>query len=110
MSIREVDAWGVLSRHEPSFWGLVVASMIADTALTYYGIERGFVEGNPIARFALERAGYAALGALKLLALGVGLVGWTVLPAGYTVIVPLGLAIPWTIASLINAALILTVS
>lgn len=97
---------GALSRHEPALWGIVVLSMVADTVLTYYGVERGLVEGNPIARYGLEQFGYASLGALKLFALGVGLAGRAVLPAGYTAVVPLGLAIPWTIASLINVTLI----
>lgn len=70
----------------------------------------GSRRGNPIARFALERVGYVALGAFKLFALGVGLAGRAALPAEYTAIVPLGLAVPWTIASLINVALIVTVS
>ncbi|ADJ15667.1 DUF5658 family protein [Halalkalicoccus jeotgali] len=106
MPIHEAGPWASLSRYEPLLWGLVVVSMVADTALTYYGIERGFVEGNPVARVALERFGYVALGALKLLALGVGLAGRTLLPAEYTAIVPLGLAIPWIVASLVNATLI----
>ncbi len=110
MTIHGAGTWGKVSQHEPVLWGLVVVSMVVDTALTYYGLERGLVEGNPVARFGLERFGYVTLGALKILALGVGLVGRTVLPADYTPIVPLGLAIPWTIASLINAVLIVTVS
>ncbi|MCL7417537.1 MAG: hypothetical protein M8354_06825 [Halalkalicoccus sp.] len=110
MATHEAGVWAALSRHEAALWGIVVLAMVADTALTYYGIERGLIEGNPVARVALERFGYAALGALKLLALGVGLAGRAVLPVGYTAIVPLGLAIPWTIASLVNAALIVTVS
>lgn len=110
MATHETGVWEALSGYESVLWGLVVLAMIADTALTYYGIERGFVEGNPVARLAFERFGYVALGALKLLALGVGLVGRAALPVGYTAIVPLGLAIPWTIASLVNAALIVTVS
>ncbi|MDL5363630.1 DUF5658 family protein [Halalkalicoccus sp. NIPERK01] len=110
MSTHEVGVWETLSGYESLLWGAAVVSMVADIVLTYHGIERGLVEGNPIARFALERVGYAALGALKLFALGVGLAGRAVLPTEYTAIVPLGLAVPWTIASLINAALIVTVS
>lgn len=106
MVTQEAVVWEALAEHEAPLWGLVVVSTVADTLLTYYGIERGLTEGNPIARFGLERFGYAALGALKLFALGVGLLGRSVLPASYGAVVPLGLAIPWTIASLINATLI----
>ncbi|WP_122089113.1 DUF5658 family protein [Halalkalicoccus subterraneus] len=107
MSTHEVGIWEALAEHETALWGVVLASMLADTVLTYHGIERGLIEGNPIARFGLERFGYVALGALKLFALGVGFLGRSVLPASYAAVVPLGLAIPWTIASLINAALLL---
>lgn len=108
MGAQETGVWEALGEHEAALWGLVLASMLADTVLTYYGIERGLTEGNPIARYGLEQFGYAALGALKLFAIGVGLLGRSVLPASHTAVVPLGLAIPWTIASLINATLIVT--
>ncbi|MEM4781851.1 MAG: hypothetical protein QXG03_09870, partial [Halalkalicoccus sp.] len=65
MVSRETGVWATINEHEAALWGLVVCSMVADTLLTYYGIERGLVEGNPIARAGLERFGYAALGALK---------------------------------------------
>lgn len=107
MSTHE-GVWETFSGFETELWGLVVVSMVTDTALTYYGLERGLIEGNPIARYALERFGYAALGALKLFALGVGLAGRAVLPPDYRAVVPLGLAIPWVVASVINAALLLS--
>lgn len=108
MPTQESRIWTTLGEYEAVLWGLVVFSMLADTLLTYYGIERGLTEGNPIARYGLEQFGYWALGALKLFALGVGLAGRNLLPDGYTAVVPLGLAIPWTVASLINATLIIT--
>jgi hypothetical protein len=108
MTTHETGIWRSLNEYEAALWGLVVASMLADTVLTYHGIERGLAEGNPIARFGLEQFGYGALGALKIFALAIGLVGRALLPEGYTAVVPLGLAIPWTIASVINATLIVT--
>lgn len=84
-------------------WGLVFLSVLANTVLTYHGIERGLVKENPIARFGLEQFGCATLGVLKLFVLGSGLLGRSLLPAGCTAVVPLGLAVPWTIASLTNA-------
>ena len=108
MTTHETGIWRSLNEYEAALWGLVILSMLADTVLTYYGIERGLAEGNPIARFGLEQFGYVALGVLKAFALAVGLVGRALLPEGYTAVVPLGLAIPWTVASIINATLIVT--
>lgn len=102
----ETGVWATLSDHEEALWALVVGAMLADVLLTYYGLERGFTESNPVARLALERIGYASLAVLKLVALAVGAAGRWALPPGYAVVVPLGLAIPWIIASLVNAALI----
>lgn len=100
------DLWSVLSRHEGALWGVVAASMVADLLLTYYGVENGLTESNPVARAGFERFGYAALGALKLFALGIGFAFRPLLPRAYTAVVPLGLAIPWVAASLINAVVI----
>ena len=100
------DYWGTLSRREGTLWLVVVASMVVDLLLTYYGIERGLAEANPVARAGLDRFGYAALGAIKLVAVGVGLACRPFLPRNYTAVVPLALAIPWIVASLINAVMI----
>jgi hypothetical protein len=114
MSLQGADSvsggrlWSALARREDALWAVVVASMIADLLLTYYGVENGLREANPVARAGLERFGYAALGALKLFALGVGLACRPLLPRAYTAVVPLGLAIPWIVASLINAFMIAT--
>ncbi|MFC7006929.1 DUF5658 family protein [Halalkalicoccus salilacus] len=105
-STTETGFWAWLSRREGALWAVVVALMLADTLLTYYGIERGLAETNPVARAGLERFGYATLGALKLLALGVALACRPLLPRGYTAVVPLSLALPWFVASLINAVVI----
>lgn len=102
----ETGLWASLSRREGLLWTVVVASMLADLTLTYYGIERGLAESNPVARVGLERFGYVVLGALKLLALGVGLACRPLLPRRYTAVVPLSLALPWLAASLINAVVI----
>lgn len=105
-TIPESGFWATLARREVLLWVFVVVAMIADTLLTYYGLERGFVETNPVARLGLERFGYASLGLFKLLALGVGLACRPLLPRNYVAIVPLGLAIPWTVASLVNLLVI----
>jgi hypothetical protein len=100
--------WASLSRHEGVLWAVVVASMVADLLLTYHGVENGLRESNPVANAALERFGHAALVALKLFAIGVGLACRPLLPREYVAVVPLGLAIPWVVASLINVVVIST--
>lgn len=101
-TVREAGFWSVLARHRAVLWAIVVVAMIADTLLTYYGLERGLTETNPVARLGLQRFGYASLGLLKGFALGVGLCCRPLLPRRYSTVVPLGLAIPWIAASVIN--------
>ncbi len=59
---------GILARlrhHERWLWGLVVVGLVADTALTLYGLQQGFAEGNPIVRSAIGQFG-AAVGLLLI--------------------------------------------
>ncbi len=105
-TVPESRLWATLVRHETVLWVFVIVVMIADTLLTYYGLERGLVETNPVARLGLEQFGYASLGLFKILALGIGLACRPLLPQQYTPVVPLGLAIPWTVASFINLLVI----
>jgi hypothetical protein len=95
-----------LSRREGWLWALVVVALVADVALTAHGVANGYEEMNPLARAALSAHGVPGLGGLKLLALGVGVVGRSALPSRYAAVVPLGLALPWTFAACSNALLI----
>lgn len=103
------DAFDWLTRHERSLWMAVGVLLVADIALTQYGLANGFVERNPIAQLAIRQAGLFALVGIKVLALGVGVAGRTVLPDSYTAVVPLAFVVPWGAAVFINAALILAV-
>lgn len=87
---------------ETELWVVVVVAMAADLALTVYGLERGLTEANPVAVYSMEVLGLAGLGVLKLLALGVGVVGWVLVPREYAAVVPLGLAVPTTLTVLVN--------
>ena len=92
---------------ERYLWWLVLLSLTLDIALTYHGVNRGLTEANPIVRLAMERVGtVVALLSLKGFAVVVGCVGWSILPRKYRGIVPLGMALPWTIASLLNLSLL----
>jgi hypothetical protein len=86
-----------------ALWLLVAASLVADTSLTVYGLELGLTERNPVALDLIESVGVVpALLSLKAGAVGVGVAGWAVLPPDYRGLVPASLAVPWTLASVLN--------
>lgn len=97
-------------RLERALWLAVAVALVADVATTYYGLERGLVEGNPVARAALGSLGYAGLGLLKLLALGVAAGCRTALPCRYGAVVPGALAGTWGLAAGANLLLLLSVA
>jgi hypothetical protein len=99
-----------LAPHEPSLWALALAGLLLDIGLTAYGLSLGLTELNPVARDLM--AAYSPLGAMVLLksvALVVGGLGWLVVPRVARAVVPACLAVPWWIAVVINATLILSV-
>lgn len=98
--------WAALARNERTLWAAALIAGLSDVLLTYYGLENGLIERNPIGRAAILRAGYEGMVVVKALAVGVGLAWLPVLPDRYTVVVPLCLALPWAIAATINGALI----
>ncbi|PSQ29430.1 hypothetical protein BRD06_03035 [Halobacteriales archaeon QS_9_67_15] len=79
-----------------------------DVVLTAYGLSIGLVERNPLMRQALNAFGVAALVFAKAAAVAVAL-GFRVVWPEYALLAPIGLAVPWTIAVLVNAALIASV-
>jgi len=98
---------GGVGRRERALWLLVVLSLVADVVLTHYGLAGGATELNPVAGALMATIGtLPAMTALKGAALLVGVVAWTVIPTRHRGLVPLGLAVPWTIASLVNAVVV----
>jgi|GEM_PF-2235249 len=100
-----VATWTTASA--PWLWVVAIASLVADGALTAYGISLGLTEVNPVAAGLIADVG--ALPALVLLksgAVGVGVGGWIVMPDDYRGLVPAGLALPWTVATLVNCVAI----
>jgi hypothetical protein len=96
-----VAAW--TTTRAKSLWALVVGTLLLDAALTVAGLRLGLTELNPVAAGLIADIGaIPALAALKGGAVGVGLAGRAVLPAGYRGLVPAGLALPWTAAALAN--------
>ncbi|SEN47323.1 hypothetical protein SAMN05216388_1003199 [Halorientalis persicus] len=94
------------SRRERWLWALVAVTLLADIVLTHRGLVRGLTEGNPVVRAAVADAGIGMLGALKVGAVSLGLTAWRAMPDRERAVVPLGLALPWLGASVVNATLL----
>jgi hypothetical protein len=98
----------VVGSVEPWLWGLVGVSLVLDVALTAYGLGLGLEEANPIARALFSMIGVIeAMLLLKGIVLALGIVAWVSLPRRYRAVVPIGIALPWLVASTINASLII---
>jgi len=84
-------------------WVAAMATLVADSALTVYGLRLGLTEVNPVAAGLIADVGVVgALALLKAGAVAVAVVGWVVMPADYRGLVPAGLALPWAFASVVN--------
>lgn len=95
-----------LAAVERELWLVVAVTLVVDVWLTHVGLQHGLHEGNPVMRAAIETFGIAVLGLTKVGVLGLaGLTRWF-LSDGRGVVVPLGLALPWGGAVLINAVLL----
>lgn len=88
---------------------LLGVAFAGDLITTYYGLQLGLTESNPVARAALERFGFSAMVGMKLLAVGVGLGCRRLLPDEHGLLVPAGLAVPWLAAAVVNLSLYVTV-
>lgn len=92
---------------ESTLWAYAVLVLLLDVALTGIGLERGYVEINPVAREAMATFGpLTAMLSLKTVAVVVAVAGRRVLPVSYRFVAPAGLAVPWTVAVAVNAAIL----
>jgi hypothetical protein len=98
---------GKLTRTERIAWAVVAVTLVADIVLTFIGLSVGATEGNPVARYLMGVLGtLPAMAILKLLGLGLGIIGWQYLPAKARLVVPIGLAVPWGTASVMNVVIL----
>jgi hypothetical protein len=95
-----------IAARERLLWGVVVFVLIADVLSTQYGLRHGAVEGNPLVRTAIHHAGPIALWPLKGMALVVGIMMRRAVSEPHGPVVPLGLAIPWGFAVIVNLLVI----
>ena len=94
---------------EALLWVLVALSLVGDVVTTFVGLHLGLHESNPIARSAIESWGLAGMLGLKAAAVGAALCCRPLLPSVYKPIIPAALAIPWTLAVVVNVFMLSTV-
>lgn len=99
---RGIAVWRSVS---VALWVGVVLVGAFDLALTHHGLHLGLVEVNPLGRLGLDLFGYWSLIAGKLLAVGVGVIGWKLL-GPYKAAVPLSFIVFWGAAVLSNGTLL----
>jgi hypothetical protein len=90
---------------EQVLWLVVLTSFTADVVLTFYGLRHGLREANPLLRAAFEGAGFAMLGLVKVLALGIAGLVREAFPRHRTVI-PVAVALPWVCAVVVNLVML----
>lgn len=90
---------------EQELWLIALATLTIDVYLTYRGLQAGFTEGNPLMSSAFETLGFAVLGLVKAVALGLAGMTRAMWPE-YGPFIPLGLSIPWLFAVLVNVTLL----
>ncbi|WP_153553948.1 DUF5658 family protein [Halomicrobium sp. LC1Hm] len=94
-----------LSTVELELWLVALSALTLDVILTYVGLQSGFSEGNPIMGYAFEHVGFAVLGLVKVVVLGTAGLARELRPE-YGPVIPLGLALPWLAASVVNYTLL----
>jgi len=95
--------FALLRSLERELWLLAAAAMVLDAVLTVYGQHLGIHEANPVVRHALASFGAIGLYVLKVLAMGIALLGRAVLPGRVGFAVPLGLLLPTAYAVVVNS-------
>lgn len=96
---------------ETPAWALAVLALALDVGLTAYGLQIGLAEANPVARRLIDAVGFVgALAVLKGGAVAVGVAAWRCVPRPYRIVIPSGLALPWLVATAINAVTIVRVT
>ena len=99
--LRSTDAW---------LWSLVAVGFVLDIGLTYHGLSLGLEESNPVVRRMFSIIGVLeTMLFMKGFVVAMALFAWVTLPERYRPVIPIGVSIPWLIASAINLSLILRV-
>lgn len=90
-------------------WAVTLAAVVGDLATTVYGLHIGLVERNPVVAAALARFGVVGMVALKGIAVSWVLAIRRVFGRTYGVAALFGLALPQSVAVVLNLLTILSV-
>lgn len=101
--LRAVTA--VLDPVERQLWILAVLLAGLDVGLTYWGLQVGLAEGNPIVSALIAEVGIAALAGMKGGLLGLAAACRRMRP-NWGPWLPLGLSLPWLVAVAVNVTLL----
>jgi len=91
-----------LERHQRALWAVVALALLADTALTAYGLHVGMFEANPIMRSAVAAFGTPGLLLPKAAALFAAVGIRAAVSERLRAVVPATLATPWLVAAGVN--------
>lgn len=97
-----------LARRERWLWLGAALALLADVVTTLAGLKVGLAEGNPVVAGALQGFGVPGFLTIKAGALVLAYGARLALPR-YRVVIPLGVALPWSVVAATNAALLLAV-
>ena len=92
-----------LSESHTVLWSVVILASLFDVVTTIVGIDRGFAEGNAVARAFIQTYGTPGIGLLKFSALVVVVVSWAWLDDRRATAVLFGFAIVSLVVVALNA-------
>jgi hypothetical protein len=98
--------YGEIATVEAELRLIALATLTIDVYLTYRGRQSSLAEGNPVIHRAFDTVGFAAIGLVKVPVLGTAGFYRELRPE-YGVAIAMGLSIPWLVAVLMNATLLL---
>jgi uncharacterized membrane protein len=93
-----------LHESDAVLWTVVLLASVFDVVTTMVGLERGFAEGNAVARAFIHTYGTPGIGLLKFSALVVVVLSWALLPERYGTTVLQGMAVVSLVVVALNAA------
>lgn len=104
------ETLSTLAANERTLWCLLAVALLADAILTWYGLQQGLTEANPVMAGAMAWLGVAGgITVVKGSAVLVAFLARVSVSPEVAPVVPLAMAITWGLAALINALGLLTV-
>jgi hypothetical protein len=99
-----------LASHERALWIVLAVALAGDAGLTWYGLQHGLTEANPVMRAAMAWVGVVVgILVVKTAAMLVALLAHRRLSRHLRPVVPAAMALPWLAAAAVNGVGILLV-